>query len=293
MSFHVCLYVFNRYYAHSRSSEESEDFVVHRGRNVPTLSAVIRSVSPSSQDERSSPASRMSVSRNVSAVENEDAPAAGRPSDFKANKTSFAGRRSRRNSISEADSQLTVENFGGSQDNLNKFTISKNPDKQPAIVTDATSSPIRYVKRQSSQEPPDYYNNDSQNTPPSQHQSRERERDPSKRASLCESAGGSGGDVMFYGKKKLSVATMDHFQEFEDNQRKRDEHGHGQPSGNFNNFQSQNHNHDAHQQHGSPNARDAQHHSNPPTENGNVTVYVMNNNEGGGVAGGLSKDCFF
>ena len=41
--------------------------------------------------------------------------AAGRPSNYDDNrKSTYAGRRSRRNSITE-DSQLTIENFGGSQ----------------------------------------------------------------------------------------------------------------------------------------------------------------------------------
>ncbi|XP_032292370.1 patronin isoform X18 [Drosophila virilis] len=45
--------------------------------------------------------------------------AAGRPSNWEqSRRPSFAGRRSRRNSSSE-DSQLTIENFGGSQDQLN------------------------------------------------------------------------------------------------------------------------------------------------------------------------------
>ncbi|CAL8144364.1 unnamed protein product [Orchesella dallaii] len=271
-----------RYYAHSRSSEESEDFVVHRGRNVPTLSQVIRSVSPSSQDERSSPASRMSVSRNVSANENEpEPPPAGRPSDWKANKTTYAGRRSRRNSITEADSQLTVENFGGSQDNLNKYTIGRNPDKQPAIVTDSTSSPIRYVRRQSSQEPADYYN-DSQShsqTPPQTQSALSME--PPKRASVCESSG-SGGDVVFFGKKKLSVAMDNHQQEWEENMRRgtSEDPNRGQPSGNFNHFQSQNHLNTS-ENNNHQGSKDNMHQA--PSENGNLTVYVMNNsNEGSG-----------
>lgn len=318
----MCVYLTNcfflccvsRYYAHSRSSEESEDFVVHRGRNVPTLSQVIRSVSPSSQDERSSPASRMSVSRRDHSASgaaggsdpndsSEGMQAAGRPSDWKANKTTYAGRRSRRNSITEADSQLTVENFGGSQDKLNRFTIEKNPDKQPAIVTDSTSSPIRYVKRQHSTDPPDYYSTpDTQNTPSPV------AREPSKRASMCESSGsggsasgggnnsaGAGGDVIFYGKKKLSV-TMDQYEQEHyavmNSRRNEDSQNqaHGQPSGNFNHFQQsqeKSHQNDYHHQNNNNNSYS------PPQENGNVTVYVMNKNDpmmggGGGGNGGMS-----
>lgn len=54
--------------------------------------------------------------------------AAGKPSNWdEQRKSSYAGRRSRRNSVTD-DSQLTIENFGGSQDNLN--FIGRNPDKE-------------------------------------------------------------------------------------------------------------------------------------------------------------------
>lgn len=57
--------------------------------------------------------------------------AAGKPSNWEDTKrSSYAGRRSRRNSLSE-DSQLTLENFGGSQENLH--FIGRNPDKEPAV----------------------------------------------------------------------------------------------------------------------------------------------------------------
>lgn len=65
--------------------------MVHRGKGIPTLSSVA--------DEKS-------VAR---------ADAAGRPSNWEEQRrSSYAGRRSRRNSVSD-DSQLTIENFGGSQ----------------------------------------------------------------------------------------------------------------------------------------------------------------------------------
>ncbi|XP_072763934.1 patronin isoform X3 [Anoplolepis gracilipes] len=83
-------------------SEES--FVVHRGKGIPTLSS-------------------MADDKSVSRTE-----AAGRPSNWEEQRrSSYAGRRSRRNSITD-DSQLTIENFGGSQDNLHNF--GRNPDKE-------------------------------------------------------------------------------------------------------------------------------------------------------------------
>lgn len=64
---------------------------MHRGKGIPTLSSV---------------ADDKSVARTE---------AAGRPSNWEEQRrSSYAGRRSRRNSITD-DSQLTIENFGGSQ----------------------------------------------------------------------------------------------------------------------------------------------------------------------------------
>ena len=64
---------------------------MHRGKGIPTLSSVA--------DEKSSARTE----------------AAGRPSNWEEQRrSSYAGRRSRRNSITD-DSQLTIENFGGSQ----------------------------------------------------------------------------------------------------------------------------------------------------------------------------------
>lgn len=112
-----------------RNSEDS--FVVHRGKNIPTLRTIVN-------EEPLIPA-RLKVSKEK---QNNDSKAdergelasiaAGRPSNWEENKkSSFAGRRSRRNSVSD-DSQLTIENFGGSQDNLN--FIGRNPDKEVSYI---------------------------------------------------------------------------------------------------------------------------------------------------------------
>nr|XP_008193061.1 PREDICTED: patronin isoform X11 [Tribolium castaneum] len=108
-----------------RGSEES--FVVHRGKNIPTLRSVV-------QDEPLIPG-RLKVNKekqnNDSKADERGEVAAGKPSNWEENrKSSFAGRRSRRNSTSD-DSQLTIENFGGSQDNLN--FIGRNPDKEVGV----------------------------------------------------------------------------------------------------------------------------------------------------------------
>ncbi|XP_014260649.1 patronin isoform X4 [Cimex lectularius] len=93
------------------SRSGGEEFVVHRGRGVTTLSSVIGgNESPIPNNRSTEPA--------------------GIPTNWEPRKQSFAGRRSRRNSLSE-DSQLTLENFGGSQENLH--LLGRNPDKEPAV----------------------------------------------------------------------------------------------------------------------------------------------------------------
>lgn len=105
-----------------RSSDDS--FVVHRSKNIPTLSSV------QNDDPQNTIRSR---GVKTGTEEKIDSKAAGKPSNWnEQKKPSFAGRRSRRNSTSD-DSQLTIENFGGSQDNLN--FIGRNPDKEVRIKT--------------------------------------------------------------------------------------------------------------------------------------------------------------
>ncbi|XP_043681964.1 patronin isoform X15 [Vespula pensylvanica] len=97
-----------------RRAGSEESFVVHRGKGIPTLSSVA--------DEKI-------IGR---------AEAAGRPSNWEdQRRTSYAGRRSRRNSVTD-DSQLTIENFGGSQDNLHNF--GRNPDKEVGVYTGKRST---------------------------------------------------------------------------------------------------------------------------------------------------------
>lgn len=85
------MYIRFIYFIFRRRAGSEESFVVHRGKGIPTLSSV---------------ADDKSVARTE---------AAGRPSNWEdQRRSSYAGRRSRRNSITD-DSQLTIENFGGSQ----------------------------------------------------------------------------------------------------------------------------------------------------------------------------------
>ncbi|XP_061381422.1 patronin isoform X13 [Danaus plexippus] len=93
------------------ASPQREEFVVHSRRAITTLSAMAR--------------------RDEDHVLSEQV-AAGRPSKWADSRDSFAGRRSRRSSVTD-DSQLTVENFGGSQDRLH--FAGRNPEKELATVT--------------------------------------------------------------------------------------------------------------------------------------------------------------
>ncbi|KAL1491179.1 hypothetical protein ABEB36_011818 [Hypothenemus hampei] len=125
-----------------RGSEES--FVVHRGRNIPTLRSVLA-------EDPLVPA-RLKINKERqnadSKADERGEVAAGKPSNWEEHKKviTYAGRRSRRNSTTD-ESQLTIENFGGSQDNLN--FIGRNPDKELTahvgrkVSTPTSSVPVR------------------------------------------------------------------------------------------------------------------------------------------------------
>ncbi|XP_012163055.1 patronin isoform X8 [Ceratitis capitata] len=108
-------------------NSENEAFVVHKSRGVTTLSSLhSQQHSQQQQQQQQEPLvpARLRQSKEKSNIETKadergDYVPAGRPSNWEHNRRpSYAGRRSRRNSSSE-DSQLTIENFGGSQDQLN------------------------------------------------------------------------------------------------------------------------------------------------------------------------------
>jgi calmodulin-regulated spectrin-associated protein len=110
-------------------------FVVHKSRAVPTL---LRNRDDS--DERHLPAAGKpsnweSLNRRSSTPQQQQQQQqqqqAYSPAAPVQERTIHTGRRSRRNSINAEESQLTVENFGGSQDNL-QF-IGRNPDKDVAV----------------------------------------------------------------------------------------------------------------------------------------------------------------
>ncbi|XP_044587352.1 patronin isoform X3 [Cotesia glomerata] len=117
-----------------RRAGSEENFIVHRNRGIPTLSSVI-------DDKYNNTA-------------------AGRPSNWEdQRRSSYAGRRSRRNSVTD-DSQLTIENFGGSQDNLHNFGCVRNPDKELVHTGKRTATEPTLPARSSVQ---DAYGSDVQN----------------------------------------------------------------------------------------------------------------------------------
>ncbi|KAH8418644.1 hypothetical protein KR222_008335 [Zaprionus bogoriensis] len=114
---------------------QAEAFVVHKSRGITTLSSMhsqqqqqfqLQHQQQQQQQTQQEPLvpARLRQAKEKNNVESKadergDFVAAGRPSNWEqSRRPSFAGRRSRRNSSSE-DSQLTIENFGGSQDQLN------------------------------------------------------------------------------------------------------------------------------------------------------------------------------
>lgn len=116
-----------------------ESFVVHRGKTVPTLYNVVTGGEGATPRGSRVAAIKERFNMDTKAEERGEDPRnsssgpAGVPSNWEDRKTStsYAGRRSRRNSISD-DSHLTIENFGGSQDNLSMF--GRNPDKEPVTL---------------------------------------------------------------------------------------------------------------------------------------------------------------
>ncbi|XP_076064083.1 calmodulin-regulated spectrin-associated protein patronin isoform X3 [Oratosquilla oratoria] len=146
----------------SMSDGQEGDFVVQRSKGLTTLNDMLRTHSPhpsqdsdhlrskdrysmdNMEEEMAERASRLgrrgSFHNSTSDVHYGPKPPAGLPSRW--DESRGQGRsRSRRNSVNAEDSQLTIENFGGSQDNLNY--ISRNPDKDLVIHSGKRDSGLR------------------------------------------------------------------------------------------------------------------------------------------------------
>lgn len=159
------------------SDGQEGDFMVQRAKGYATLSDMMRNQSsprPSQTEashdffvaSRGAPKERYNVESKEeelgerrlsrrgsfygSSQELNELPPAGIPSRLE--QRPIGRSRSRRNSINAEESQLTIENFGGSQDNLNY--ASRNPDKEPYIHSgkkDSQSSVGGRERRSSSQ----------------------------------------------------------------------------------------------------------------------------------------------
>ncbi|KAG5673265.1 hypothetical protein PVAND_003327 [Polypedilum vanderplanki] len=118
--------------------EADSDFVVHRSKGITTLSNI------QLQDPLMPAKLRQAKEKSNTdskADERGDIPA-GRPSNWDERKSTYAGRRSRRNSFSE-ESQLTIENFGGSQDQLNLIgTVDRRSMDRERKISTASSVTI-------------------------------------------------------------------------------------------------------------------------------------------------------
>ncbi|XP_070491312.1 patronin isoform X13 [Chironomus tepperi] len=115
--------------------EADSEFVVHRSKGIPTLSNMHDPLIPAKLRQ-----SKEKSNNDTKADERGDK-AAGRPSNWDDRKTSYAGRRSRRNSFSE-DSQLTIENFGGSQDQLNMIgTFDRRSQDRERKISNTSIEP--------------------------------------------------------------------------------------------------------------------------------------------------------
>ncbi|XP_037895556.1 patronin isoform X23 [Glossina fuscipes] len=130
---------------------DNEAFIVHKSRGITTLSSMhMQQQQQQQQQDPLMPARlRQAKEKNnheTKADERGDNVPAGRPSNWDQNRRpSYAGRRSRRNSSSE-DSQLTIENFGGSQDQLNAIDRFERERDRERKLSNTTIEPVAAVR---------------------------------------------------------------------------------------------------------------------------------------------------
>uniref|UniRef100_A0A1A9WN88 CKK domain-containing protein n=1 Tax=Glossina brevipalpis TaxID=37001 RepID=A0A1A9WN88_9MUSC len=129
---------------------DNEAFIVHKSRGITTLSSMhMQHQQQQQQDPLMAARLRQAKEKNnheTKADERGDNVPAGRPSNWDQNRRpSYAGRRSRRNSSSE-DSQLTIENFGGSQDQLNTIDRFERERDRERKLSNTTIEPVAAVR---------------------------------------------------------------------------------------------------------------------------------------------------
>lgn len=105
---------------------------MHKSRAVPTLASLQEPVVPMRTRAQKLAGDIKLIDGGVG-----DDSAAGMPSGRSdGRRPSFAGRRSRRNSSSD-DSQLTIENFGGSQDQLHMIGRTLERERKSSVIITA------------------------------------------------------------------------------------------------------------------------------------------------------------
>merc|ERR1712038_1067488 len=116
--------------ASQQQQQQQDGFVVQRGRGVPTLTAVVDK-SDKEQFNKDTKSEELGESESEQDVfqQMKKIPVAGRPSEASNTVSRRASKTfSRRNSVDDNASQLSLENLGGSQDNLS--LLGRNPDKE-------------------------------------------------------------------------------------------------------------------------------------------------------------------
>uniref|UniRef100_A0A0K2TD84 Patronin n=1 Tax=Lepeophtheirus salmonis TaxID=72036 RepID=A0A0K2TD84_LEPSM len=120
--------------------DKNEDYIVQRGKSIITLSSFNKEDqnTDTKSDERGETGESVSTTTSSSPSnvfeQMKSIPVAGRPSDSPVRRVhSYAGRRSRRNSVDDNASQLSLENLGGSSENLK--LLGRNPDKEMRVHT--------------------------------------------------------------------------------------------------------------------------------------------------------------
>ena len=112
----------------SESPSSSEGFVVQRGRTVPTLTNI---ETKSDKEQHNKDTKSEELGENSSGENNvfqqmKNIPVAGRPSETNVTPRRASKQFSRRNSVDDNASTLSLENFGGSQVNTAIITHKKH-----------------------------------------------------------------------------------------------------------------------------------------------------------------------
>ena len=108
----------------SDSPSSSEGFVVQRGRTVPTLTNIDLNSSKSDKEQHNKDTKSEELGETSVGSENnvfqqmKNIPVAGRPSETNVTPRRASKQFSRRNSVDDNASTLSLENFGGSQVNI-------------------------------------------------------------------------------------------------------------------------------------------------------------------------------